>query len=39
MCVVLSYFIFYGLLSEINLDDDDNTELKLCVRFQRAQLS
>jgi len=24
MCIVLSYFIFYGLLSEINLDDDDD---------------
>jgi len=22
MCIVLSYFIFYGLLSEITLDDD-----------------
>jgi len=24
MCIVLSYFIFYGRLSEINLDDDDD---------------
>ena len=26
MCTVLSYFIFYGLLSEINLDDDDDDD-------------
>jgi len=24
MCIVLSYFILYGLLSQINLDDDDD---------------
>ena len=29
MCIVLSYFIFYGLLSEINLDDDDDDDDEL----------
>jgi len=26
MCIVLANFIFYGLLSEINLDDDDDDD-------------
>ena len=26
LCIVLSDFIFYGLLSEINLDDDDDDD-------------
>jgi len=35
MCIVLSYFYFYGLLSEINLDDDDD-DIQTCMAIDES---